>query len=439
MNTTIRGMTDSEVGLSQLLRHTVVDGQGKALGRLSDVIVRLRGDDYPLLTALVVRVGSETVFVPIADVQDLAPDNVQLASARLDVRAFERRPGEVLLNADVLGHRLIDVDLASLVRAHDVYITRLVPAHDVYLSPAPGVWVVTGLNVHQSHWWSPRRDKGNHPVRDWRSFEALIGHQPSVLVRTSFGKLRRLKAAQMADIIETADAKEQDELLAQVHADPEFEADVFEELEEDSLSQLLKSKSTADVASVLSRMRADDAADAITDLPQERRQDVLSLLPEPHRTKVLTLLGYHNATAGGLMGVEYLALSETATIRDALDIIRTSTTEQPEALTTIYTLDSNERLTGAISIIRALQADAQLMLREVVDPEPVHAAPEDDIIDVTTRMADFNLLTLPVVDEDGHILGIITVDDALEAALPEDWRRREAQAHSSQPPLTDED
>ncbi|MEB0014906.1 hypothetical protein QN416_25235, partial [Glaciimonas sp. Cout2] len=88
-------------------------------------------------------------------------------------------------------------------------------------------------------------------------------------------------------------------------------------------------------------------------------------------------------------------------IRDALDIIRTSTTEQPEALTTIYTLDSNERLTGAISIIRALQADAQLMLREVVDPEPVHAAPEDDIIDVTTRMADFNLLTLPVVDEDG--------------------------------------
>jgi CBS domain-containing protein/sporulation protein YlmC with PRC-barrel domain len=428
VNTTISDTTDSPVCLSRLLRHGVVDTHGKQLGKLADVIVRLRGDDYPLLTALVVRVGSETVFVPFSDVVALEPDRIELATARLDVRAFERRPGEVLLNADVLGHRLVDVHLASLVRAHDIYLT-----------PGPNGWVVTGLDVHQPHWWSTRNNRANHPARDWRSFEALIGHEPSVLIRAPFGKLRRLKAAQMADLIETADAKEQDELLAQVHSDPEFEADVFEELDEDSLSQLLKSRSTADVASVLTRMRSDDAADAITDLPQERRQEVLAQLPEPQRTKVLTLLGYHNATAGGLMGVEYLALPEHATIQDALDLIRTSTTQQPEALTTIYSLNTEGRLTGAISIIRALQLDAHLSLREVADLEPVHAAAQDDIVDVTTRMADFNLLTLPVLDEHGRILGVITVDDALEAALPQDWRRRESQTHNSQTALTDED
>jgi Mg/Co/Ni transporter MgtE len=134
------------------------------------------------------------------------------------------------------------------------------------------------------------------------------------------------------------------------------------------------------------------------------------------------------------MGVEYLALAEHATIQDALDLIRTSTTQQPEALTTIYSTADDGTLRGAISIIRALQTDPHRPLREVADPDPVHAAPQDDIIDVTTRMADFNLLTLPVLDESGHILGIITVDDALEAALPQDWQRREPQTHASLTP-----
>ncbi|MDY7526322.1 MULTISPECIES: magnesium transporter MgtE N-terminal domain-containing protein [unclassified Cryobacterium] len=422
-NSPVPTTTKSALRLSQLLRHAVVDSQGKQLAKLADVIVRLRGDDYPLVTALVVKVGSETIYVPIADVRALEPNRVELTTARLNVRAFQRRPGEVLLNADVLGHRLIDVHMASLVRAHDIY-----------LSSDTATWAVTGLNVHQTHWWSTRKNIATDPARDWKSFEALIGHEPSVLVRAPFGKLRRLKAAQIADLIETADAKEQSELLTQVHNDPEFEADVFEELDEDSLTHLLKSRSTADVASVLTRMRADDAADAITDLPQARRREVLALLPEPQHTKVLALLGYHTATAGGLMGVEYLALAEHATIQDALDLIRTSTTQQPEALTTIYSTADDGTLRGAISIIRALQTDPHRPLREVADPDPVHAAPQDDIIDVTTRMADFNLLTLPVLDESGHILGIITVDDALEAALPQDWQRREPQTHASLTP-----
>jgi CBS domain-containing protein/sporulation protein YlmC with PRC-barrel domain len=406
--------------LSALLRHTIVDDKGEQLGKLADVIVRLRGNDYPLLTALVVRVRSGTVFVPISNVLTLEGDRIELSTARLDVRPFERRPGEVLLNADVLGHRLIDVHLASLVRAHDIYLT-----HEA------GSWVVTGLDVHRAHWWRDRHSEGSLPMRDWRSFEALIGHEPSVLVRSTFGQLRRLKAAQIADLIETASTKEQDELLAQVHIDPELEADVFEELDEDRLSQLLKSRSTSDVAAVLARMRADDAADAVMDLPQERRQAVLELLPEPQRAKVLALLGYHTATAGGLMGVEYLAVSEHNTVHDAIEQIRSSTTQQPEALTTIYSVNDEGRLVGAISIIRALQADQSAKLNTVTESSPLHASPQDDIIDVSTRMADFNLLTLPVLDNLGRVLGVITVDDVLEATLPDDWRRRESQTHSS--------
>ena len=408
------------VYLSSLLTHAVVDAKGKQLGRLADAIVRLRADDYPLVTALVVRVGSATVFVPSSDVLTITGERIELATARLDLRPFERREGEVLLRADVLGHRLIDVERAVLVRANDILLTRLGDR-----------WIVTGLDVRGRRWFGGSNNHANHPSRDWRSFEALIGHEPSVLVRSTFGQLKRLKAAQIADLIETASTKEQDEILTQVHGDPELEADVFEELDEDRLSQLLRTRSTTDIASVLNRMRADDAADAVTDLPQERRQAVLDQLNEPQRVKVMNLLGYHDATAGGLMGVEFISAFEHETVAHAISLVRAATGQQPEALTAIFSVDDEGRLVGSISLVHALQAAPDARLSEVAEPEPVYASPADDIVDVTTRMADFNLLVLPVLDERGRMLGVVTVDDALEAAVPEDWRRREQQQHLS--------
>ena len=408
------------VVLSALLKHAVIDGKGESVGVLADAIVALRGESYPLLTGIAARVGSVTVFVPISRVTAIDTDRIELRSAKLDLRPFARRDGEVLLRADVLGHRLIDVDRATLVRAYDVQL-----AHT-----AEG-WVVTGLDVHRRRLLHLGARHERHPMRDWRSFEALIGHGPSVLVRSPFGQLRRLKPAQLADLIEDASQDEQNELLAHVHNDPELEADVFEELEEDQQAQLLRSRTSEQVADVLSRMRADDAADAIMDLPQERRTPVLDLLPEPHRTKVRTLLGYHTATAGGLMGMDYLALSADATVADALGLVRGATTHQPEALTVIYSLDTDGNLAGSLSLVRALQLDPNTLVRDATDPDPIHAHPEDDVVSVTTQMADFNLLVLPVVEAGhGKLLGIITVDDALEAAIPEDWRRREPQHHT---------
>ena len=414
MNATSTSSQSAGLYLSVLLKHAVVDATSRGVGELSDGIIRLRGEQYPLLTGLTVKVGQNPIFVPISDVSSIDSARIELSTPRPDLRPFERRAGEVLLRADVLGHRLIDVDRAVLVRAYDVE-----------LIVTPEGWVVAGLDVHKHRWLHLGGRHERHPSRDWRSFEALIGHQPSLLTRSPSGRLRRLRAAQIADLIEEATAVEQDELLAHVHDDPELEADVFEELDDDRQARLLKSRTVKQVADVLTRMRADDAADAVMDLPQDRRQGVLDLLPEPQRTKVLTLLGYHDATAGGLMGTDFLAVDQDSTIEQAVTILREAKTAQPEALTTFYSIDDHGRLVGAIGLVRALQKDHHLTLREVADPHPVHAGPADDLIEVTMRMADFNLFTLPVVDADHKILGVITVDDALEAAIPQDWRRRE--------------
>ncbi|WJH26848.1 magnesium transporter MgtE N-terminal domain-containing protein [Pseudarthrobacter defluvii] len=406
--------------LSTLLRQPVTDVDGHRMGTLADLIVRLRHGDYPLLTGLVVAVGNTRVFVAATNLAVLESTRVQLAVSTGDVGEFRRRDGEVLLSEDVLGHRLIDVSRAAFVKAYDIYLT-----------PVLDGWAATGLDVHRRRWLSLGSRHAAHPQRDWKDFEPLIGHAGSAQVRAVTGRIPALKPAQIADIIEEATGNEQNELLAEVHKDPELEADVFEELDEDSQSELFRDRTDAEVAEVLGRMQADDAADALMDLPQERRSPVLDLLPEPHRAVVHRLLGYHGLTAGGLMGTDFLALPSTATIADALTAVRGASLLQPQALSVIYTLAPDGKLEGTLSLVHAVQADPATTLGEVADHDLVCASPGDDVIDVTTRMADFNLLAMPVIAEDRRIIGSITVDDALEAAIPEDWSRRESNHHET--------
>jgi hypothetical protein len=416
--------------LSELLRRPITDRGGQSIGRLSDVIVRLRGADDPVVTGLVAAVGGRGVFVPIDQVASLdgtgqPPAGLRLTSAKLDLRRFERRDGEVLLRADVLGHRLIDVESAHLIRAADLE-----------LAWRDGAWVVAGVGSHRR----PRRlllaprgpAAADHAreFREWAKFEPLIGHSGSALLRGPFGRIRRLKPAQIADLLEAASKDEETEILGQVRADPELEADVFEELDEDLATRLLGARTDREIAAVLARMRADDAADAIAELPQRRRQPVLDLLPPGPRAKVLTLMGYNPTSAGGLMNMDFVAVPASASVAAAIAAVADAVSLQPEALTSVHALDPRGRLCGVSKLVTLLQADPAAALTQVCDDDPVRVGTDTDVVDVAVLMTDYNLITVPVVDERRMMLGVITVDDVIEVTLPEDWRRREA----AQPP-----
>jgi len=415
---------DAAVRLSHVLSRPLVARNGEVVGRLADVIVRLRSGESPIVIGLVAQLGGRRVFLPIERVSAFDGEQVQLTSEVVDLRGFERRDGEVLLRADVLGHRLVDVANAELVRASDVELRRV-----------DGDWVPATLDVRApSRWFGWLGRRGAPAWRDWTAFAALIGHLPSVRQRGPLGWLSRLKPAQIADLLEEARRTESAEILDAVHTDPELEADVFEELEPDSQARLLADKSDAEIAAVLARMRADDAADTIDELPQGRREAVLDLLPAGQRTKVLTLLGFNPTSAGGLMGLDYLSFAGDQTVADALEAVRVARLLQAEALTSAYVVDSDGRLCAVASLIRLLQSEPRAPLSEVADRDPARVSAEADLVDVAVMMADYNLITVPVVDGQDRILGLITVDDVLEAVLPEDWRRREPPRHPEQGP-----
>lgn len=332
--------------LWDLLRRPLTDKEGESIGRLSDVIVRWRGAELPLVTGLVATVGGREVYVPVEQASAVDGAVLKLTSNVLDLRRFQRRDGEVLLRADVLGHRLIDVERAHLVKATDLELEQ-----------RAGEWVLAGVDTHRR----PRRIRpsrrttagrpGEHPFREWAEFEPLIGHSGSAVLRGPFARIRRLKPAQIADLLEDASRDEESEILGHVHADPELEADVFEELDEDKATRLLGARSDGEIAEVLGRMRADDAADAIAELPQGRRQPVLDLLPSGQRAKVLTLMGFNAASAGGLMGVDFLAVPRQASVGEAVAAVAGSPGLQPEVLTTVHALDERGRLCGVVRLV----------------------------------------------------------------------------------------
>jgi CBS domain-containing protein len=404
------------IHLSQLLHAPVVTPSEEAVGRVDDIIVRLRSaETYPLVTGIVAGVLGRRVFVGSGSIQRIDPDRVTLVHNEIDPRRFERRPGDVLLRSDLLGYRLIDVTAGELVRAYDVE-----------LEDSGEGWVLARLDTRRP----PRlfgllKTPGGYASRDWKAFEPLIGHRQSIAVRRVFGRVAALKPAQIADLLEEANETEGGEILDRVRSYPDLEADVFEELDPDKASRLLADMPDGEVAALLSRMRADDAADAIMDLRQSSRRRVLELLPAPQRTKVITLLGFNPDSAGGLMNVDIVCCGIWATAGEALALIGTAQAVEPEALLQIHVLNEQGQLAGVVPVTALLQTDPADVVATLMDSNPIQVAPDAELADIAVLMADYNLHAIPVVDDEDRVLGVVTVDDVLKATIPDDWRRRE--------------
>jgi CBS domain-containing protein len=405
--------------LSSVVGSPLLDSDGERLGKVNDLIVRLGGIGYPPITGVLATVAGRSSFVGIDRISDIGPAGIVLRKAKLDLRHFERRPEEVLLGRDLLDRQLINVEGARLVRANEIELALVA-----------GSWRVVGVDTGPRGGLRRLLPKplgariATGEFLDWAGVEPFVGHVPTVRLRVPHPKLAKLHPAQIADLVEAASKREGEEIIQAVgDGDRELEADVFEELDDQHQREFLEDRPDEEVAEILSRMAPDDAADVIGELEEERREQLLSLLPVSHRIKVRVLLGYDPAEAGGLMSPDFVLLRGSATNADALAAVRASAIA-PELLTAVFVESADSGLEGSVPITALLRAEPGRQLKDEVRHEVPCLATDAPFEEVARLMADYNLTSIPVVDENKRMLGVVTVDDVLEAMLPRGWRRR---------------
>ena len=413
-------MAQSVVHLSSVLRSPLLDRAGERLGRVEDLIVRLADGGYPPVTGLKARIGGRELFVPVDRIAELAPGAVRLAGEKLSLKRFERRVGEVLLGQDVLGRKLVNVEADP---------PRLITAHELELACIEAWWRVVGVDpstrarLRRALPRPLRRVVVDRPFLDWADMEPFVGHVPSARLRFSHRKLANLHPAEIADLVEAASHDEGEEIIEAVGQDRELEADVFEELDEHHQLEFIRERPDPEAAAVVARMAADDAADLIVEIDQERRGRILALLPPTKRRQIEVLLGYNPSTAGGLMSPEFIGLGKDDTVAQAIEKVRSSDLA-PGTLTTVYECGAEGGLSGSVLVVTLLRADVQTRIEEVAEHEPVWVRTDADLPEVARMMTDYNLVMLPVLDEEERMVGVVTVDDVLELTLPSGWRRR---------------
>ncbi len=391
--------------------------------RLADVIARLAGPPsatswHPGVSGLVVSVDGEDRFAHAYQVVSLDADCARLSVEPAALGPFERRPGEVLLGRDLRARHVIHLEGARLVRANEIELART----------AAG-WQVLGVDTSSKPVLRralPRRLRQRvRPGRvvDWADVEPFVAHVPTARLQIPFRKLRRLHPAKLADLVEAASHEEGEEIIRAVGEDRELEADVFEELDMEHQLEFLRGRSDEEAARLLSAMAPDDAVDLLTEMDQDRRLPILARVATPVQAKLRKLLSYNPETAGGLMNPDFVAVPSTATVQAALDAVRMSTSP-PEAAGVVFVTGEDGRLAGTVLLVELLRADPGRDVTAALKPGPASLSPDADVHEVLRTMTDYNLAVAPVVDEDGRMLGQITVDDVLELLLPSGWRRQ---------------
>ena len=408
--------TATRVFLARLAGIGVFDPNGDQLGKVRDAIVVLRsGNNPPRLTGLVVEVQTRRrIFVPMTKVTNIDTGQI-IVTGTVNLRRFEQRPNETLVTAEILDRTVELIAIGEQVSVLDMAVEQN-RAQD---------WIVSQLFVRKGGHGFRRR--GERFIVQWAEIHGLslpIADQPAELLLAS---LETLPAADIAAVLHDLTPKRRLEVAREL--DDERLADVLEELPEDDQVEILQMLEAERAADVLEEMDPDDAADLISGLPKAQAEDLLERMEPDEAEDIRRLLTYDDFSAGGMMTTEPVVLPADATVADALAHIRNADLSPALASQVYVTRSPTETPTGkylgACHFQRLLREPPATMISSIVDTTLVPIGPNVNLADVARTFAAYNLVALPVVDENNRLLGAVTVDDVIDHMLPGDWREKE--------------
>ena len=406
--------------LSEIVGRPVTDLDGVSVGKLKDVIVRPWAEfPHPLIEGVTVESKSgETRLMPFAAVAALLSPVIALKYCETDIPLFDLKEDDVLLARDVLDKQIIDTDGARVVRVNDVELVRV--NGTIYVSNVDVSWLGIirrmGL-VGLAHFLSGRiKQKGI----SWDDVE-LMHRDQSMQLRVPAERLHELHPADLAEIVSDLNRLESGQLLDSL--DVKHLADTLEEVEPEFQAELVEHMSDEKVADVLEEMEPDEAADLLGDLPKGRKEDLLALMEKEDADDVRKLLAYPEESAGGIMTTEYASIRPNLTATEAIQVLR-GMADEVETMFYVYVVDEEEHLVGTFSLNNLIFAPPGQLVSEFMTDRIITVNLTDDQETVAQTVAKYDLLAIPVVDDQNRLHGIVTADDALDKIIPTAWKKR---------------
>ncbi len=407
--------------VSELIGDPVVDRVQENIGHVKDVIITL-GEVFPKVTGLLITLSGEKKeekVLLIGEIDLIGKQFVTTRSTKDRVVLTHLREGEVLLMRDVIDQQVVDLEGARVIRINDLKLAKV--DQDVRLIAADVGFrgMLRRLGLEGIGGWVVRLLGKKLPEQQigWDHVQNLSGGKIAVPSKT----ITDLHPADVAQIISQVQTEKRAEIFSALSEKTAAEA--LHELEPVLGAVLITTLDTKKALGVLDKMPVDEAADIVGDLPMDKAEELLRLMRPRKAAEVRKLLKHRDETAGGLMTTEFVALPQNSTVEQVIARLR-ETAPDAETIYYLYVVDEAGRLVGVLSLRNLIVSPPDRQISEIMVRDCISVSPEMNQREVADIISKYNLLAVPVVDQDGKIHGIVTVDDVMDLILPPVSRRK---------------
>ncbi len=397
-----------EIFLSELIRKPVYDPKGEIVGRIRDIIV-VKGTPLPKVSAVVVEKQKKLAKI---NWEDINLFNKKIVSTNLhsqEIEPYEPNDMDLLALRDIIDKQIVDVNGAKVVNVNDIKL-------EGYHGDAVLIAVDIGKRWKFRRFAIPKLSKmldsrfPSHLI-SWNYIQPLKPKLESISLTVPGQMVSELHPADIAEIISRLSMDEGTHILKDL--DIETAAEALSELEPEKQAEIISSIDAEKAADIIEEMTPDDAADVLGDLPVEKAKEILEHIEKEEAEDIQELLVHKEDTAGGVMTNEFISYSLDITVQQAIERFKKDA-EEIETVYYIYIIDDNGKLLGVTSLRELLLAEPHLRLSDIMTKKIITVTPDEDVNIIAEILSKYNLVALPVVDNEGYLLGIVTVDDILD-------------------------
>lgn len=409
--------------ISELIGKPVADVDGARVGYLRDIIAGTRGAmPHPQIVAVEVRRATASVLVPFVEVVVLVAPAIPLQHTLDAIAPYTPAENDLFLVRDVLDQQIIDVNGVRVVRVNDLELTRVNGAFYLANVDIGSTGLLRRLGLLRMSPKRARPPSTGKPtgIISWDDVEPISKNR-QLRLKVPGEKITDLHPADLAEIISDLGRADGSTLLESL--DPRTAAEALEEVEPDFQASLVKSMPDEKVADVLEEMSPDEAADLLAELPEERSESLLDMMGKEDAADVRKLLAYPDDSAGGIMTTEFITVPPGRTAAQAMKAIRQSAHEA-ETIFYVYVTDRKKHLEGVFSLKELVLAEPKTPVVDFMHKRIMSVNVRDSQEQVAQLVSKYNLLAVPVLDDEGRLHGIVTADDALDKIIPTAWKKR---------------